>query len=127
MNLNQAMVPVSDLDRSVDFYKKLGLTLITYADHGYARFECPGGATFSIHTVEEPIRDHFTTIYFEVEKLDDHVALLKSRGLSFVEDPVDQPYLWREAHLRDPDGNKLCLFWAGENRRFPPWRIEERL
>ena len=35
----------------------------------------------------------------------------------------DQPWLWREARLRDHAGNALCLFRAGRNRREPPWRV----
>ena len=27
------------------------------------------------------------------------------------------------AYLRDPDGNRLCLYFAGENRVNPPWRV----
>ena len=26
--------------------------------------------------------------------------------------------------LRDPAGNAICLYHAGENRRFPPWRVD---
>ena len=37
--------------------------------------------------------------------------------------PTDQSWLWREAYLKDPDGNLICLYHAGANRRFPPWRI----
>ena len=44
-------------------------------------------------------------------------------GIAFDSPPTDQPWLWREARLRDPDGNCLCLFAAGENRRHPPWRL----
>jgi hydroxymethylpyrimidine/phosphomethylpyrimidine kinase len=29
------------------------------------------------------------------------------------------------AWLRDPAGNQLCLFRAGENRRNPPWRLKD--
>jgi hydroxymethylpyrimidine/phosphomethylpyrimidine kinase len=36
-----------------------------------------------------------------------------------------QRWLWREAWLRDPAGNSICLYHAGDNRRFPPWRIAE--
>jgi hypothetical protein len=36
-----------------------------------------------------------------------------------------QKVLWREAHLRDPDGNMLCLFYAGKNRLDPPWRLKD--
>jgi hypothetical protein len=38
-------------------------------------------------------------------------------------DVKPQPWLWREAHMRDPDGNSLCLFTAGKNRKYPPWRV----
>jgi hydroxymethylpyrimidine/phosphomethylpyrimidine kinase len=27
--------------------------------------------------------------------------------------------------MRDPAGNQICLFNAGENRRHPPWRIDQ--
>jgi hydroxymethylpyrimidine/phosphomethylpyrimidine kinase len=33
--------------------------------------------------------------------------------------------MWREARLRDPDGNIIFLYHAGEARRFPPWRIAD--
>jgi hydroxymethylpyrimidine/phosphomethylpyrimidine kinase len=36
------------------------------------------------------------------------------------------PWLWREARLRDPSGNEICLYHAGANRRFPPWRIKDQ-
>jgi hypothetical protein len=38
-------------------------------------------------------------------------------------DPVDQPYLWREAILLDPDGHRVFIYRAGENRLDPPWRL----
>ena len=41
----------------------------------------------------------------------------------FDADPQDQPWLWREAYLRDPDDNVMCLYHAGHNRQNPPWRI----
>lgn len=34
-------------------------------------------------------------------------------------------YLWREARLRDRDGHELRLYFAGENRLNPPWRLKE--
>jgi hypothetical protein len=39
---------------------------------------------------------------------------------------ADRPYLWREAVLRDPSGNRIKLYHAGENRLNPPWRVERR-
>jgi len=32
-------------------------------------------------------------------------------------------YLWREARLRDPDGHDVRLYFAGENRLDPPWKV----
>jgi hypothetical protein len=51
--------------------------------------------------------------------------MLLAQGIAFDHPPTDQSWLWREAYLRDPDGNVLCLYHAGINRRFPPWRIED--
>ena len=62
-------------------------------------------------------------MHFECDDLDGKVAELKARGVAFDMDPTDQPWLWREAILRDPDGNVLYLFSAGENRLEPPWRL----
>jgi hydroxymethylpyrimidine/phosphomethylpyrimidine kinase len=59
----------------------------------------------------------------ECEDLDARVAALQGVGVDFEEPPTDRPWLWREAWLRDPDGNRICLFRAGANRRNPPWRL----
>lgn len=62
-------------------------------------------------------------VYLECDDLDAQVRELVDRGIVFDEPPTDRPWLWREARLRDPDGNVLCLFRAGENRKSPPWRL----
>jgi catechol 2,3-dioxygenase-like lactoylglutathione lyase family enzyme len=121
MNLNQITVGVSDIPCGRDFYQRLGLELIVSTDH-YARFLCPGGATFSIHLAEASAPGG-TLVYFECDDLDAQVAALKAACIAFESDPVDQRWLWREARLCDPDGNRLCLYFAGENRVNPPWRV----
>ena len=124
MRLNQVTVPARDIEQSVAFYQTLGLRLIVKSPH-YARFELPDGeATFSIHLsddVEGAARG--AQIYFECADLDARVAALKAEGIVFDADPVDQSWLWREAWLSDPAGVRLCFYHAGENRRYPPWRI----
>jgi catechol 2,3-dioxygenase-like lactoylglutathione lyase family enzyme len=126
MNLNQVTVPVTDLGRAVTFYRLLGLKPIVLGTNDYyARFECPGGSTFSLHVVEDIGADRDLTVYFENEEMDKEVARLKAAGVDFESGPEDMPWGWREARLRDPDGNRLCLYWAGENRRFPPWRLKD--
>ncbi len=127
MRLNQITAAARDLAASIVFYEALGLRLIVKADH-YARFECPdadGGepATFSLHLDPDAAGVTATSVYFEEDDLDAAVDRLKAAGLVFDSDPVDQRWLWREAWLRDPSGNRVCLYRAGEARRFPPWRL----
>jgi len=62
-------------------------------------------------------------VYFECDQLDEQVKQLQSQGIVFTQLPTDQSWLWREARLKDPDGNQLILYYAGENRKNPPWRI----
>lgn len=124
MNLNQITIPSTNVPRAVAFYQQLGLRLIVDSSPRYVRFECPdGNSTFSIHHVERLSLNPDLVVYFECERLDEVVAELKSKGIVFDADPQDQSWLWREAYLRDPDGNVLCLFYAGENRLHPPWRV----
>jgi catechol 2,3-dioxygenase-like lactoylglutathione lyase family enzyme len=125
MNLNQITVPSLDLTKSVPFYEKLGLKLIVKALPHYARFECPDGAsTFSIHQVEKLPTGDGVYVYFECENLDEHVESLIQNDIKIEELPSDKSWLWREARLKDLDGNQLILFFGGENRLNPPWRVE---
>ena len=124
MDLNQVTLGCLDLGASVRFYERLGLRLIVNDPPEYARFECPAGhATFSLHRVDRVAEEATTVVYFEVEDLDATVRSLGDSGFVFDSGPRDQPWLWREAYLRDPAGNRVCLYHAGRNRRFPPWRI----
>lgn len=125
MRLNQVTAPASDLAASIAFYETLGLKLIVRSAH-YARFELPKGeATFSLHVVEGEVpRANAPQLYFEVHDVDFEVERLKAAGVAFETETASQTWLWREAWLRDPAGNSLCIYHAGENRRFPPWRID---
>ncbi|KAB1067205.1 VOC family protein [Tamlana haliotis] len=125
MNLNQVTVPALDVEKSVAFYKTLGLELIVFSHSRYARFVCPqGDATFSIHEVEALPQGCGVTIYFEEVDLDNYVEILQNKGILFNQLPTDMPWLWREAHLEDPDGNQIILYYAGENRKDPPWKLK---
>jgi hydroxymethylpyrimidine/phosphomethylpyrimidine kinase len=122
--LNQVTVTGSDYERSVDFYRRLGLRQIVANPPDYARFETEGGVTFSVQIDPEEKVIATTAIYLECDDLDQRVEQLARSGLPFEHGPRDQPWMWREARLRDPDGNIIFLYKAGESRRFPPWRID---
>lgn len=125
MNLNQVTIYTGKPFETAEFFQKLGLRLIVDSLPRYARFECPDGdSTLSIHNAEVHPNGAGVVLYFECEDLDAEVERLKSIGLYFDQEPIDRDWLWREAYLHDPNGNKICLFHAAENRKNPPWRVK---
>ena len=121
-SLNQVTVGCTNYAAAVDFYKALGLQqIVDSPSNGYARFEVPNGATFSIHESQDIATS--TVVYFESKRLDAWVSELLSEGFAFEQMPLDESWGWREARLLDPSGNIVCLYSAGENRRYPAWRI----
>jgi hydroxymethylpyrimidine/phosphomethylpyrimidine kinase len=124
--LNQVTVTGTNYRRSVDFYRRLGLKqIVDSPDTGYARFETAGGVTLSVQIDPEEKIVATTAIYLECDDLDERVEQLARAGVTFEHGPRNQPWMWREARLRDPDGNIIFFYKAGEARRFPPWRMED--
>ena len=124
MNLNQITIAVTDVEKSIQFYETLGLKLIVKSLPNYARFECPDGdATFSLHQIDMLSKESNVWIYFEVNNLDEYVEQLITKGIQFEEMPNDKPWLWRESRLKDLDNNQIIIYFAGNNRKNPPWRI----
>lgn len=122
MNLNQITLPVTDIEKANHFYLTLGFTQIVKSPH-YSRFECANKATFSLLLTNEPFSNG-AIIYFESEDLEKWVASIKAKGIEFDTEIIEQRYLWHEAKLTDPSGNKIKLYWAGDNRLNPPWRVD---
>lgn len=126
MRLNQITIPALDVAPSIEFYQGIGLRLIVKSLPHYARLETPEGeSTFSLHHVGSVAHETGVVVYFECPDLDSKVKQLQGQGYVFDQQPKDERWLWREARLRDPSKNVVCLYWAGENRRFPPWRVQE--
>ena len=129
MNLNQVTIYTAKPIETAEVFTNLGLILIVDSLPRYARFECPDGdSTLSIQQAETrpvgSVPNQSLVLYFECDDLDAEVTRLKSLGLEFDEDPTMRDWLWRQAYLRDPNGNRICLFHAGENRKNPPWRVK---
>lgn len=114
---------------SVSFYQQLGLSLIVDSAPRYVRFEFPTTkdgsqpATLSLHSVADEWQAgaDWPLIYVEV---DDVETFLKACGISPLAPPETKSYLWTEADILDPTGNRIRVYHAGENRRFPPWRVK---
>jgi catechol 2,3-dioxygenase-like lactoylglutathione lyase family enzyme len=125
VNLNQITIPVLNVEKAIVFYEGLGLQLIVKSLPHYARFVCTNGATFSLHLVNELPKGEGAWIYFEIENVDDYVNELINKGVVFEEMPNDKTWLWRECRLKDLDNNQLILYYAGDNRINPPWKLKE--
>ena len=82
-----------------------------------------GDTTFSIELVDRVPPSEQVTLYFESADIDDDYERLRRVGIAFESPPTQMRWLWSAARMRDPDGHKLCLFRAGENRKNPPWRL----
>lgn len=124
MLLNQLTIPVSNVALSLPFYQGFGLKAIVISEH-YARlFEAKSGTTLSLMKTAGEIVNP-TVIYFETENVTNTVNDLLSKGYTFYEMPTQKSWLWEEAHLKDRDGNTICIYHAGENRLNPPWKVKE--
>lgn len=129
LRLNQVTLGAIDFAASVSFYQRLGLKLIVDSAPRYVRFEFPTNegdgepATLSLHEVSDgwAAPTDYPLIYFEV---DDVAGLLAEAKCEPLSPPEVKPYLWEEADILDPSGNRIRVFKAGKNRRFPPWRID---
>ena len=121
LSLNQITLAATDYAASVAFWRAFGLAqIVDSPDNGYARFEADNGVTLSIHVGEGAPG---ATVYFEVQDLAARCARLTRAGLTLDRPPRMESWGWHEARLTDPAGNAVCLYRAGENRRYPPWRI----
>jgi len=137
MRLNQVLILSQDVERAVVFYEALGLERLAVNYPCDARLLCPdnadgerSGMTLAIeHTAQMPVRPN-ATIYFECADIDRTVARLRARGIVFDSGPLDEPWRWREARLRDPDGNPIVLYAVDGTRKAEPgldptWHLRE--
>lgn len=125
MNLNQVTIYTCNMPAAAKFYSALGLELIVDSIPRYCRFVCPdGNSTLSLHETEATMDKGSIVLYFECQNLDQTILDIKSRGINLETEPTDKPWLWREATIMDPDGNTIILYYAGDNRLNPPWKVK---
>ena len=112
--ISQLLIPVSDLDAGVVFYRDtLGIPLLFAAPPQMAFFNC-GGVRLLVGVMpsgQEVQRG--SAIYFQVPDIQSVFSLLKERGVSFKVEPhvvnrSPHSELWL-AEFVDPDGNQLAL------------------
>ena len=114
----RAMVYVSDLKQSVDFYAKLGFKSKGYWNQAAGKvvmeFDAANppqytevaaaGVEIGLHVAEEPVPDdHTTYLYAQVDDIDQFYAAVGQAGIK-SSPPTKQPWGWRMIYLSDPDG-----------------------
>ena len=112
--IGQIAIPVSNTDRSEDFYEQaLGLRkLYRYGDLSF--FDCAGvRLMLSPPEQGQPVTPGQGAIYFRVPDLTLAVHGLKAKGIEMVSEPhllapMPDHDLWM-AFLRDPDGHLIGL------------------
>ena len=101
-------LPVTDLDRSVIFYRDvLGLKILLMED-GWAEFDLDG-QRLALHReiINEP--SHGATIYFKANSIEEEIESLKQKGVSFKGKLKIYSY-GKLICFADPDGNMLGLY-----------------
>jgi catechol 2,3-dioxygenase-like lactoylglutathione lyase family enzyme len=129
MHLSHVTLFVADVARSRSFYRALGFEPIVDESH-YCRFltrldEGTGDETLSIERRSGPIAPaaQLGLEFPSREALDRYVQGLPARGITLTEELVERSWLWRDARIVDPDGHEWMLFFAGDNKLNPPWRV----
>lgn len=116
--IGQIHVSVTDIDRSVAFYRDvLGIPfLYQVPGQPMAFFDCRGVRLY-LGVPEDPAFRSNPVLYFRVDDLDEAYATLRERGVEFVDAPHvvhrDGSTELRMAFLRDPDGTNLALMTEG--------------
>ena len=118
--LGYAIFFVSDLDRSVRFYRDvIGLPL-RFANESYAEF-ATAGARFSLYAranlpelIGRDVPDERASwpqgeVAFFVDNVDSEHNRLESLGVEILAPPTDRPWGERTLHIGDPDGNVIEL------------------
>lgn len=122
LEFNHAMIYVTDLRRSLKFYRdRLGFEVIETYPGAYARLKSPKGkTTIALHLLEKGKKlapeSEGVRLYFEVRELDDLCRELSKKKVVFDQMPETMPWGWRHAYLRDPDGHEISLYRAGRKR-----------
>jgi len=110
--IGQIAVPVTNIDRSVAFYRDtLGMKFLFQVPN-LAFFDC-GGVRLMLDLPEDKGERRSSVIYFKVAQIEEAFQTLAARGVEFKGKPhliarMPDHELWM-AFFRDPDRNLLAL------------------
>jgi hypothetical protein len=108
LQLDTVFVWVTDLDRSLPWYRVLGI------DPGprygpWQEMTLSGDTRFALHQGERSAGDSTAVPSFRVTDLGSEIARLASRGIYPTDDEVTDTGAARFITFSDPDGNRIQL------------------
>ena len=118
--LAYAILFVSDLERSIGFYRDLIGLPFRFANESYAEFSTEG-AKFSLFArrhvpdlLGQEVPDDSVPwpqgeVAFFIDDVDAECERLAEAGVRVLAPPTDRPWGERTLHLADPDGNVVEL------------------
>jgi predicted enzyme related to lactoylglutathione lyase len=113
-SVGQLMIPVSDLDRAIAFYRDTLGCRFLFSAPPQMSFFMTGNVRLLVGVPEKPERlQHGGAVYFRVSDIQAVHDTLVKRGVKFVGKPqlvhrTATSELWL-AEFADPDGNMLAL------------------
>jgi catechol 2,3-dioxygenase-like lactoylglutathione lyase family enzyme len=108
MQLDTVFVWVNDLDRSLEWYRMIGLG--PAARHGgWQEMNVDGGTRFALHQGPRPAGGSTAVPSFRVADLDAEIVRLASLGIDPSDDEVTDTGAARFITFADPDGNRIQL------------------
>lgn len=121
--------PSKNLEASIAFYKKIGMTLIEVEPKHHAHFENKEHNTiFTVYyNTKRPEKE--VIIYFEVTHIESlevrfrEPASPAGRSEYFIKTNFATSWGGNELHLKDPDGNYVILYQKNQLGNIPPWQI----
>lgn len=116
MEIKHIVLIVKSLEKSIEFYNKLGFELNSQ-EEGFAEFKA---GNVNLALLNEKLasdlageeRINFNEkkdfiIGIEVKDIDKKVEELKANSLAFIKEPKTKPWGQRTAYLKDPDNNLI--------------------
>jgi len=106
--LSHVHIKVSDLKRSIQFYReKLGLRLAMEGD-GFAILNVGDGKNLFLDELKgKPIASGGVTLGFSTTTVDQWYEILRSRGVQLPERPENRAWGARSFYFPDPDGHVI--------------------
>ncbi|MEW6496993.1 MAG: VOC family protein [Cyanobacteriota bacterium] len=111
IQLNLVVIRASNLERSIAFYRLLGLDFVKHRHgNGLEHFACDlGTVVFEIYPrTSEADSTSATRLGFRVASVDTAIAELEKQGVPVISPPKNSLWGWR-AVVTDPDGHKVEL------------------